>query len=240
VRAVKSVVTGASSGIGRELARVLCRDEKSTVLGVGRSAERLARLREELGDCFIPVQADLSKTSGVRVVVDAARRYLGEVDLLVNNAGAGLYKRVIEHSEEELVSLVNTNFITPVLLTKELLGYMKSGSVVVFVITAGVYVLIESLPIYGAAKAALHYAVKALRRELRERGIRVLAVYPGLVKTEFHERAGYRVERGLDPRRVALEIIRGVERRRGELYIPGYLTLAKLLAPVLPGFRVPR
>jgi short-subunit dehydrogenase len=236
---MKSIVTGASSGIGRELARILCRDKKSVVLGVGRSVERLAKLSEQLGECFIPVQADLSRVDGVRIVVEAARRHLGEVDLLVNNAGAGLYKRVVEHSEEELISLTNVNFISPILLTRGLLDCMKPGSVVVFVITAGVHVLLESLPIYGATKAALHYAVKALRKELKERGVHVLAVYPGSVKTEFHERAGYELKRGLDPRRVALEIVRGVEKKKSELYIPGYLSIAKLLTPALPGVKGP-
>jgi short-subunit dehydrogenase len=236
---LKAVITGASSGIGRELAKILCWERNNTVLGVGRDKTRLSLLAEELRDCFIPVQADLSRVEGVYVVVKATREYLGEVDLLVNNAGFGVYKKIIEHSVEEVVSLVNVNFIAPLILTKELLNLMRHGSVVVFVVTAGVYVLLESLPLYGASKVALHYAVKALRREIRDRGVHVLAVYPGVVNTEFHIRAGYSLRGGLDPRRVAEEIIKAIEKKKSEVYIPRYLVTAKLLAPILPGYKVP-
>jgi short-subunit dehydrogenase len=236
---LKAVITGASSGIGRELAKILCGERNNTVLGVGRDKTRLSLLAEELRDCFITVQADLSRVEGVYVVVKATREYLGEVDLLVNNAGFGVYKKIIEHSVEEVVSLVNVNFIAPLILTKELLNLMRHGSVVVFVVTAGVYVLLESLPLYGASKVALHYAVKALRREIRDRGVHVLAVYPGVVNTEFHIRAGYSLRGGLDPRRVAEEIIKAIEKKKSEVYIPRYLVTAKLLAPILPGYKVP-
>ena len=236
---MKAIITGASSGIGRELVRILCRGGGNSVLGVGRDVDALNDLARELGDCIIPLQADLSKLSGVERVVEVASRMLGEVDLLVNNAGFGLYKEIIDHSDEESLSMIMVNFTTPILLTKKLLDLLKPGSTVVFIITAGVHVLMESLPLYGASKAGLHYAVKALRRELRDRGINVLAVYPGVVKSRFHERAGFKIESGLDPGRVASEVIKAIEKRKSEIYIPRYMAIAKLLSPLLPGFRGP-
>jgi hypothetical protein len=193
VNQLKVIITGATSGIGRELARILCRDGRNIVLGVGRNVDALNDLARELRNCIIPLQADLSKLSGIERVVEEALKTLGEVDLLINNAGSGLYKGIIEHTDEEALSMIMVNFTAPILLTKKLLHLLKAGSTVVFIITAGVHVLMESLPLYGASKAGLHYAVKALRKELRDRGIKVLAVYPGVVKSSFHERLASRL-----------------------------------------------
>jgi len=231
---MKAVVTGATSGIGLELTRILCAERKATVLGVGRSVDKLSELESAYGGCFVPVKADLSSPEGVEIVASEARNKLGEIDLLVNNAGFGLYKKLLGHSEEEVYSMINTNFVAPIVLTKKLAPYMKSGSTVVFVVTAGVHVLLRSLPLYGASKIGLHYAVKALRHELEEKGINVLAVYPGAVKTRFHERGGRTIKKGAEPGLVAREIMKAVDKRRKELYVPRYLALAKALSCFLP------
>lgn len=146
---MKALVTGASSGIGRELVKLLCSEKDNRVMGVARNEKALIELRENFKECFIPVQADLSTKSGVDLVVKEAVEKLGEIELLVNNAGFGLYKRILDHTDEELVSMTMVNFISPVLLTKKLVDAMKPGSTVVYVITAGVYVILDDLPIYG-------------------------------------------------------------------------------------------
>ena len=174
------------------------------------------------------------KLEGVYSVASYVEDRLGRVDLLVNNAGFGVYGGVLQHSDEEVVSLVNVNFLAPVILTKRLLRVMGRGSVVVFVVTAGIHVLMRELPVYGASKLALHYVIEALRPELEERGIRVLAVYPGLVRTEFHRRAGRDVRGGVDPATVAREVARAISKGRRRLYVPRYLAITRVLGPYLP------
>jgi len=230
---LKALVTGASSGIGRELVKLLCSEKDNTVIGVARSEKALMELKEGFKECFIPVPADLSRMSGVDTVVREVREKLGELDLLVNNAGFGLYKKILEHTDEELLSMTMVNFITPILLTKKLLNIMKPGSTVVYVITAGVYVLLDDLPVYGATKTALHYAVNIIRRELEEKGIHVLTVYPGAVVTPFHEKAGYKIEKGVKPEEVARAILEGVKKKKKEVYTPAYLSIAKILTPLM-------
>jgi short-subunit dehydrogenase len=132
------VVTGASSGIGLELSRLLCL-KGFRVVGVARSRERLEGIRSELGNCFNYIVADLSTIDGVRRVVESVKSF-DAVDVLVNNAGFGLYKTVLEHSAEDVASMAMTNFVTPIVLVKELLPHMKKGSAVVMVITAGIHV----------------------------------------------------------------------------------------------------
>lgn len=235
---LRAVVTGASSGIGRELSKLLCRNRDSRVVGIGRNAVALGGLEKEFAGCFHPVVADLSSLNGVEEAARKTGGLLDRIDLLVNNAGFGLYKRVLEHSEEEAWSLVAVNMVAPIVLTKRLLHLMRPGSTAVFVISAGAHVVMLDLPLYGAAKAGLDYAVKALRRELAEKGIHVLAVYPGVVKTSFHTRGGRPVDKGLDPRTVAEKILGAVKKRKKTLYVPRYLAVARLLSPLLPPVRV--
>ncbi|MEM1936245.1 MAG: SDR family NAD(P)-dependent oxidoreductase [Sulfolobales archaeon] len=227
------MVTGASSGIGLELSKLLCRESNTIVLGVARRADRLEALASKFGTCFKPLVADLSTISGVNSVVKTVSEELGRIDLLVNNAGFGLYKRVLEHDESELVSMAMVNFIAPVLLTQKLAPFMNRGSAVVFVITAGIHVLMRTLPIYGATKIALHYTVELLRSELEERGIHVLSVYPGAVKTEFHLRAGGNPTDGIDASEVAKAVLRAIRSRKDKVYVPRYLSFLRVFGPHL-------
>lgn len=233
---MKVVVTGASSGIGLELSKLLCRESNTVVLGVARRADRLEAVASEFSTCFKPLVADLSTISGVNSVVKAVSEELCRIDLLVNNAGFGLYKRVLEHDESELMSMAIVNFVTPITLTQKLLPFMSKGSTVVFVITAGVHVLMRSLPVYGGTKIALHYVAELLRFELEELGIHLLAVYPGVVETEFHVRAGGKIMRGVSATEVAKMILKAVKSKKKRLYVPSYLSLLKILGPHLVAF----
>ncbi|MEM1596054.1 MAG: SDR family NAD(P)-dependent oxidoreductase [Desulfurococcaceae archaeon] len=236
---MKTVITGATSGIGLELSRILCREHEAKIIGVGRNTEKLLQVRNELGDCFYPVTADLSRLESINEIYVKSKTILGELDLLVNNAGFGIYKDVLEHSDEEILSLAIVNFVAPLILTKKMLPLMKENSTVIFVITAGIHVLMQQLPVYGATKAGLHYAVKALRRELNKRKINVLTVYPGVVKTSFHSRAGGDVDKGLSPEHVAFEIVKAINKRKKEIYVPRYLSLSKILTYFLPPVKIP-
>jgi len=230
----RAVITGASRGIGRAIAERLCR-EGFRVVGVGRDADALRAAEHGLGECFRGLVYDLSDPSSWGRLVEEAVEILGGVDLLVNNAGFGVYRPVLEHSLDELMSLAVVNFVAPIALTKLFLDHIPRGGAVVFVITAGIHVLMSRLPVYGASKAALHYAVKALREELKPRGIKVVAVYPGGVLTEFHRRGGGEPPRfSVTADRVAEAIVKAVKRGSKEVYVPGYLRILKMFGPLLP------
>ena len=228
------LITGASSGIGLELSRIVCSEKHGYVVGVGRNEERLKMLERELNGCFSYIVADLATAEGVRSCVKEVANRFDRVDVLVNNAGFGLYKRVLDHSYEEIVSMASVNFIAPIIMVRDLLPLMPRGSVVVMVITAGVHVLMKDLPVYGATKIALHYVSEALRQELKSYGIHLLSVYPGLIKTEFHERAGRAVEKGVPASDVAKAIVEAVKKKKKRVYIPRYLSIARVLGPYLP------
>lgn len=228
-----AVVTGASSGIGRELAKLLCK-KGFRVLGVGRDVKALEGLKSEV-DGFEFIACDLSDLGCVSEISSGVAASYSPLDLLVNNAGYGSAKKLIEMTAEEVVNMTLVNFIAPVVLTRELLPYMRSGSTVVNVVTAGVHILMTQAPLYGATKIALHYASGALRRELKERGVHLVEVFPGVVRTKFHERAGMRAPmRGVPPEQAARIILGAVEKKKGRVYIPWYVGFLRLLGPHLP------
>lgn len=232
---LRAVVTGASSGIGKALTFDICR-AGGRVLGVARSEGALLELRQRLGERFDYVRADLSRLEELDRIIESARTFLGSVDVLVNNAGFGLYKGALEHSDDELLSMTLVNFVSPIVLTRRLLPLMHEGSVVVNVVTAGIHVLMTRLPIYGATKMALHYASKAIERELKPKGVRVVTVYPGSVHTEFHARAGGSAPKlgAATAEIVSREILKAVRKGKSRVYVPGYVSLLRIFGPYLP------
>jgi short-subunit dehydrogenase len=228
-----ALVTGASSGIGRALA-VRLLDKGYTVLGIGRNEEQLKELASKYTG-FTYMVADLSNPENIEKIKNKVASSFSPLDLLVNNAGYGQKKKITEMAQQEITSMVNVNFVAPLLLINSLLPYMPQGSTVVNVVTAGIFVLMRQLPLYGATKIALHYASKALRNELRQKGINLVQVYPGLINTNFHPRAGLpEATRGEPPEKVADAIIKAIEKKKKEVFVPGYLAILKILGPQLP------
>lgn len=229
------VVTGASSGIGKAFCELVLSYRKDVkILGVGRNEVPLNELKLKYGGRFDYVIADLSKMDDVYKVVNEVGKRLGHVNVLLNNAGFGIYKDVLSHQDEEITSLLNVNLIAPYILTRELVKYMDKGSSVVNVLTAGIYVLMIKLPVYGASKLALHYITEVLRRELRSKGILVISVFPGIINTEFHRRAGLKEIRGGIPAdAVAKAILKALGSGKKEVYVPWYLKILKIVGPKL-------
>ncbi|MFN3267907.1 MAG: SDR family NAD(P)-dependent oxidoreductase [Zestosphaera sp.] len=223
------LVTGASSGIGKALSSEFCKEGNNRVLGVGRNIKGLEDVKSMYSDCFEYLVLDLSDIENVKSIVTEVANRFGVLDVLVNNAGYGLYKNLLEVGTNEIINMTLVNFIVPLALVRELQPYMKRGSVVVNIITAGIHVLMTKLPLYGATKIALHYASEALRRELEVKDIHVVNVYPGYVETSFHVRAGVsEVRKGLTPEEVAKHVIKSIKSRKKRVYVPSYLEIARV------------
>jgi hypothetical protein len=222
------IVTGASSGIGRELVRLLC-NEDFRVLGIGRDANAFYSLKGLLGNCFNYLVQDLASSDAIENIVEVVSNDYTPLHLLINNAGYGLGKKLLEHDQRELEEIFLVNAIRPIELTVKLIDYMDEEATVVFVLTAGIHVMMSSLASYGAAKAALHYMVKTLDKELSSRGINVIRVYPGAVRTKFFERAGIPLKgSAMSPQRVAVGILKAIKKRRHSVYIPWYLKILQM------------
>ncbi|WP_456422237.1 SDR family NAD(P)-dependent oxidoreductase [Thermococcus sp.] len=223
-----ALVTGATGGIGRPLVRALI-ERGYHVVGVGRRKERLEKLKS-LGD-FDYIVADLSENNVAEKIADSLIALgVDKLDVLINNAGYAIRKPLLEHSDKELGNIFKVNALVPVELTRELLPFLKEGSTVVFVISGVAFVNVPELPSYCSTKGALHYLAINLERELKDRGIRVMRVYPKQVKTEFFTRNGVPYPKGsIEPEQVVRAIVNGLEKGKREVFVPSYLKLVKYL-----------
>jgi NADP-dependent 3-hydroxy acid dehydrogenase YdfG len=211
-----ALVTGASSGIGRACARALAGEGASLVL-TARRKDRLDVLKaeaERAGARAVAVAGDAREEHTAIAAVEAARGTFGRLDILVNNAGAGIYKNLAETSAEEYDELMDTNVRSTFLFTRHAVPVMlrqRSGTILMLSSMAGVYGF-GGEAVYCMTKFAQVGFAQALDRELRESGIKVGAICPGGVKTEFAIGKG-RTEKGvatsgmLEPEDVAAVVL---------------------------------
>lgn len=182
-----ALVTGASSGIGAALARRLSAEGISRILLVARRRDRLDALAAELPGAEV-LEADLATDVGV----ERAMAALDGVDLLVNNAGVGQYGAFAGADPDRLEAILRLNCLAPLRLTRRALGGMvERGRGAVINISSGMaFQPAPYLATYAASKAFTLSWSEALYEELRDQGVHVLTVCPGVTPTEFDQVAG--------------------------------------------------
>jgi len=207
-----ALITGASAGIGRACARALANEGARVVL-TARRRERLDALKRELesaGGRAVTFVGDAREESTAIGAVEAATDAFGRIDILINNAGAGNYKNLVDTSAAEYDELMDTNVRSTFLFTRHTVPVMlrqKAGTILVISSMAGVYGF-GGEAVYCMSKFAQVGFAQALDRELRGSGIKVGAICPGGVKTEFalgkgRTEAGVAASDMLDPDDVA-------------------------------------
>ena len=179
------VVTGGSSGIGRQFA-IHFAVEGAKVIACGRNDMALRKLQTE-HPTIDTVQCDITVRPNVLALVETIRDRYGMLDVLVNNAGITERVDLLEESvsDERIANEIAVNLTGPILLTRRLLPLLRSGRNPLIVMVTSGYALLPSTraPTYSATKAGLHSFTLALRRQLRCVGIRVVEVLPPLVDT---------------------------------------------------------
>jgi len=244
-------ITGASSGIGEALAYALAREGARLVLS-SRRLEELERVRQACArpaeHMVLPLDLTHSETfpAAVAEVLARCRR----IDVLVNNGGVSQRALAAEASLEVERALMEVNYFGPVALTKAVLPAMRaqrSGKIVVISSVMG-YLGTPGRSTYAAAKHALHGWFDSLRAEEWREGIAVLLVCPGYVKTAVslnalgstgtkHAQLDAKTARGISPEACAAAILRGIIRKREEIYVGGWREISgiylKRIAPRL-------
>lgn len=195
-----TIVTGGTRGIGAAIATRLASEGHDLVLGFAGdtgSAQRTAAAVRARGVRCATVQGDLTTDAGVEALFAAAAD-LGQLTGVVNNAGATYrFAAIDETPTEEIRRTVDLNLTAPILVARAAVSVLRRGGVVVN-ITSGAATLGSpgEYVHYAAAKAGLDAATRGLGLEVADRGIRVVAVAPGLIETDLHATTG-------DPERVA-------------------------------------
>jgi NAD(P)-dependent dehydrogenase (short-subunit alcohol dehydrogenase family) len=187
-----AIITGASQGLGRALARAFA-EEGARVVMNSRSEENLGPVAEEAvssGAEVLAIAADVSQSADVERLVGAATQRFGHVDVLVNNAGLlGPRVAIERYPEDEWRRVLDANLTGPFLVSKAVIPHMPEGASIINVVSG---VSVEGRAqwgAYSASKFGVEGLTQILAAELNERGIRANAVDPGGMRTEMRAAA---------------------------------------------------
>lgn len=188
------IITGASSGIGREAALRLAESPQNRVFVIARNEKALRRLAEECENKnIVAMPFDITESrSSIRELKNSLSNDPGTIDILINNAGYLVNKPFEMHNEEEVASTVAVNFTGPAALISELLPLLTRGSHVVNIGSMGGFqgsLKFKGLAWYSAAKGALAILTESLAAEYADRGIFFNCLCPGSVQTEMLNKA---------------------------------------------------
>ncbi len=197
-----ALVTGASRGIGREIARTLARYGAAVVVNYNGSKERADEVVTEItgnGGRAVAVQANVASAGEIAKLFEEAVSAFGRIDILVNNAGITKDNLILKMSEEEFDAVLDTNLKGAFLCMKhaaKLMLKQRGGRIVNISSISGI-IGNAGQANYCAAKAGLVGLTKSLARELGSRGITVNAVAPGFIETDMTEKLPDQVKEGM-------------------------------------------
>lgn len=184
------LITGASSGLGALLAREVAAKGAITIL-TGRNEERLQQVAASVSGNASYKIMDVRKDEDVLACVSEIEKDYGRLDILINNAGYGIFSSIEEMDMAQYHNMIDTNYLGAVRCTKAVLPIMnrqKNGHIVNIASMAGKIATAKSTS-YSATKHALLGFTDSLRMELRGSGIKVSSVNPGPIETEFFQLA---------------------------------------------------
>lgn len=185
-----AVITGASSGMGREFAkRIEASETFDEIWVIARRRERLEELAAELTTKTRCLALDLTDKASLEEYKACLQRENPEVAVLVNGSGFGKFGAFCDLSLEDQLDMIDLNDKALVAMTYLTLPFMKKGGRIYQIDSLSSFQPVPYIGVYGATKAFVLSFSRALGVELKARGIRVLAVCPGWVKTEFFDRA---------------------------------------------------
>lgn len=233
-----ALVTGASSGIGREIGLILGeRGARPLLAGLDEAA--LTEVAAQCGGSAL--LCDLSVRGAGSALIRRALAAAGRVDLLINNAGTGHAGPLLEMSERQIDELLAVNLYAPIELTRTLLPSMRArgSGHIAFVASIAGRIGVRCEAVYAAAKAGVDVFAESLRLELSDTGVGVSVLVPGVVATDFFTRRGQpylrRIPRPLSARAAALRLVDAIEHDRAEALAPRWLRLPVAMRATLPG-----
>lgn len=240
------VITGASGGIGAEIAK-LCAASGANLVLLARSLDKLEQLKSELQEKYKAsvnvFQLDVSDTNQVQNVFSRIFQEISEVDILVNNAGFGIFREAHEASVDEVKQMFEVNVVGLMACTKMVLSKMRErryGHIINIASQAGKIATPKS-SVYSATKHAVLGYTNALRLELADFNVQVTSVNPGPIATNFFniadEQGTYvrNVQRFmLQPEYVAGKVVDSMLTKTREINLPRWMNLGSVFYVLFP------
>jgi len=218
------ILTGASSGIGLALARLLAKENVNLAL-VARRADILARLAEELkdsGSAVFPFKCDVSKREEIQNACREVQSRFGPVDIAILNAGVAYRGGVDPFNVEAAREIFAVNVFGVIDFIGEFLPDFKRRGEGLIV---GVSSLADTRPLprngfYSGSKSALTYILNALRLEMKKHGVKVITVRPGFVKSAMTEKNTYPMPFMVTAEKAAAIILKGIKKGKTHIAFP--------------------
>jgi NAD(P)-dependent dehydrogenase (short-subunit alcohol dehydrogenase family) len=179
-------ITGVSSGFGRELTtQLLARGDR--VVGTVRDTGKVADLREQYPATFHAERLDLTDTAAIREVVERSFAQLGRIEVIISNAGYGLFGAAEEFTDPQIEAIVATNLVGPIQLIRAALPRLRAqgGGRVIQISSYGGQVAFAGNSMYHATKWGIEGFVESVAQEVESFGIGMTIVEPGGARTEF-------------------------------------------------------
>lgn len=185
-----AVITGASSGMGKEFTERLSREENfDEIWVIARRLDRLEELKSQIGEKIRPISLDLTRDEAINQYKTLLETENPEVRVLVNAGGYGKFDAFENLPLDEQLGMIDLNAKALTAMTYVTLPYLKKGSEVYQIGSLSSFQPVPYIGVYGATKAYVLSFTRAINAELSGKGIKMMAVCPGWVKTEFFDRA---------------------------------------------------
>lgn len=233
-----AIITGASTGLGRELTRLIARENLDEIWAVARGKDKLEALRKELGEILVPVICDLSRREEVHKIEEMLREQRPDVVYLVNNAGTGRMEEASHVSSDELEATIQLNCTTVTVLCNSCLPYMKEGSHIINIASQAAFQPLPYMSLYAATKVFVRHYTRSLNVELKKKGILATAVCPGWIKTDllpnFSKGRKIHFPGEVEAARVAAKAMKDVRKGKDMSVCTLLIKILHVLAKLLP------
>lgn len=212
------LITGATGGLGLELARLYAPSSRLLLLG----RKPLSKLNDSLFHDHAYCQCDLSKPNCAEVVLEWLEiEGITSLDLVIHNAGVGYYGHLLRQSDKSVDELLGVNLYAPIRLTHALLPRLeKAKGKLIFISSIAANLPVAKYSVYGSSKAALSGFARSLRLELND--VTVQTIYPGAIGTDMHRKSGataLNTKNFPGAEKVAQKIVKAIATNKSEITI---------------------
>ncbi len=237
-----AIVTGASSGIGREFVKLLLKGrEVEEIWAVARNKEKLERLKNRFGARIKTYSVDLSDLDAILKFGEMIKHHKPDIKYLINSAGYAKFCSYDNLSIRQTLNMIDVNCSAVVVMTLLSIPYMRRGSHILNLSSQASFQPLPFQNVYSSTKSFVRNYSRALNVELKEKGIRVTVVCPGWMRTALYRRAEIGAEKTVNnffgmtsPEQVAGKAMRDAKAGKDMSVYGFYVKASHLAAKILP------
>lgn len=237
-----AIITGASSGLGREFVKILkSRREIEEIWAIARHEDKLNKLKKQMGAKIRTIPMDVSDLARIGELGRMLSEHNAEIQYLINNAGYAKFCSYDDLDVKQSIDMINLNISGVVAMGLTCIPYMPRGSHMVNIASQAAFQPLPYQNLYSSTKAFVRNYTRALNVELQDRGISATAVCPGWLRTNLYARANIGAQKATrrffgmrSPEQVAKKAIADADRGRDVSIYSFYVNLCHIGAKLLP------